>query len=68
MVTKDQIKKEIDNVPDSLLEEVFAWLKKITGKTRRLTWAEWQANLTQFSPDFMDNRSQPANQVRDSLD
>jgi hypothetical protein len=68
VVTKEQIKQEIDKIPENLLEEVFAWLKRITRRSKRLTWMEWPANLGEFSPDFMNNRNQSPDQVRDSLD
>jgi hypothetical protein len=29
MITKEEIKKEVDRLPDSLLDQVYAFLKKI---------------------------------------
>jgi hypothetical protein len=33
MVTKDKIKAEIDKLPESLLDQVYLWLKKFTSTT-----------------------------------
>lgn len=34
MVTKEELKKEVDKLPDGLLDEVYALLKSITQKTK----------------------------------
>ncbi len=66
MVTKEQIKKEVDKIPDNLLDEAYALLKKITFQTKRITWKEWQNSLDKFTPDFMNSRNQPPVQIRES--
>jgi hypothetical protein len=68
MVTKEQIKKEVDKIPDNLLDEAYTLLKKITFRTKRMTWKEWQNGLEKFTPDFMNTRDQPSGQMRDSFD
>jgi len=34
MVTKEEIKKEVDNLPNNLLEEVYVYLKEVTEKNK----------------------------------
>lgn len=29
MITKDELKKEVDKIPDNLLEETYAFLKNV---------------------------------------
>ena len=31
MITKEEVKKEVDNLPSGLLEEVYLLLKKLSG-------------------------------------
>ena len=78
MVTKEEIKKEVDKLPNNILEEVYAYLKTVTDKknTKPLTekeikdqWEKWWENLKNFSPDFMEERDQPTeHEVRESFD
>jgi hypothetical protein len=35
MVTREQIKREIDNLPDNLLEEIYLQLKNILKRRQR---------------------------------
>jgi hypothetical protein len=35
MITKEQLKKEIDKVPENLLDEVYSSLKKIVYKRKK---------------------------------
>ncbi len=35
MITKEELKKEVDNLPESLLEEVYALLKEIIGRKKK---------------------------------
>ena len=38
MVTKDELKKEVDKIPDNLLEEAYALLRgSIKAKPKRMT-------------------------------
>ncbi len=75
MITKEEIKKEVDNLPNSLLEEVYLFLKKVSLRKKGGTiedqsnkkWEEWWNNLKKFSPDFMNDRNQPKTQTRDNL-
>jgi hypothetical protein len=67
MVTKEQIKKEVDNLPENLLDEVHDFLISISEKNstkeseeeKRNKWDAWWKNLEIFSPDFMNERIQP---------
>ena len=78
MVTKEEIKKEVDNLPDNLLNEVYTFLKEVTerkskkpltDKEVRAHWGKWRKNLKNFSSDFMNERNQPTDQqVRESFD
>lgn len=78
MVTKEEIKKEVDKLPNNILEEVYAYLKTVTDKknTKPLTekeikdqWEKWWENLKNFSPDFMEEHDQPTeHEVRESFD
>ena len=68
MVTKEQVKKEIDNVPDGFLDGIFAFVIRFTRAPKRISWKEWRANLDKFTPDFMQNRNQLPNQLRDSFE
>lgn len=72
MVTKDQLKKEIDKIPDNLLEEAYALLKRVNKGKRNENdstgWNTWKKNLDNFSDDFMINRDQTIIQSRESFD
>lgn len=52
MITKEEIKKEVDKLPEGLLEEVYAILKRITERkqlTRKLTPRDFRG---QFDKSF----------------
>lgn len=73
MVTKEELKKEVDRLPESLVEEVYALLKRIVQQSKARinenNWDSWKRSLEKFTPDFMDNHEQPSpNQSRESLD
>ncbi len=72
MITKEELKKEVDKLPESLLEEAYALLKRIVlqrkGSIEENDWKDWRQSLNKFSPDFMDSREQSANQTRESFD
>ncbi len=65
MVTKEQVKKEVDNIPDNFLEEAYSLLKKISTRKEKFDWETWKKNLENFPPDFMDTRTQPTDSPRD---
>lgn len=74
MITREKIKKEVDNLPNNLLEEVFRFLKKISGKNiprpankSHEAWEKWWEGLKNFSPDFMNERGQSKTQTRENL-
>jgi hypothetical protein len=67
MVTKEQIKKEVDNLPENLLDEVHDFLISISEKNsteeseeeKRKKWKEWWNNTETTAPaDFMTDRVQ----------
>jgi hypothetical protein len=72
MVTKEELKREVDRLPESLLEEVYTLLKRLMLQRKSVaaenSWAKWKHNLDKFTPDFMDNREQPFRQARESFD
>ncbi len=71
MITKDDLKNEVDNLPDSLLEDVYVALKRIKLEqktTEVMGWNKWKMNLDQFTPDFMAGERQQEYQIRESLD
>ncbi len=72
MITKEELKKEVDRLPESLLEEAYALLKRIVlqrkGSIEENTWKDWRQSLNKFSPDFMDSHEQSAHQTRESFD
>jgi hypothetical protein len=59
MITKEQLKREIDNIPDSLLEDVYSFLLRMSSDKSEFNWQDWEKRINEFSPDFMDNRNQP---------
>jgi len=75
MVTKEQIKKEVDNLPENLLDEVHDFLISISEKNsteeseeeKRKKWDAWWKNLENFSPDFMNERIQPPLETREKM-
>lgn len=73
MVTKDELKKEVDKIPDNLLGEVYTFLKSVNLGGRKENqdpayWKNWEKNLGNFSPDFMISRDQTIIQSRESFD
>ena len=73
MVTKDQLKKEVEKIPDNLLEETYAFLKNLNLEDERknldpMYWKNWEKNLGNFSADFMITRDQAIIQSRESFD
>lgn len=75
MVTKEEIKREVDRLPENLLDEVYDYLKNVAGRRRtetseeedRKRWDDWWDNLNNFSPDFMNERVQPPTQIRENM-
>ena len=73
MITKDELKKEVDKIPDNLLEEAYALLKRVNQDKNKenqgqARWNSWKKNLENFSPDFMISRDQTIIQSRESFD
>lgn len=72
MVTKEELKKEVDRLPESLLDEVYALLKRLVlqkkAGTEEYNWTKWKQSLDKFTPDFMDSREQSTHQTRESFD
>ncbi len=73
MVTKEELKREIDKIPENLLEEAYALLKNVNrggkkGNSDKKEWNNWRANLENFSTDFMTSRDQTIIQSRESFD
>ena len=53
MITKDELKKEVDKIPDSLLGEAYALLKKVNQSKNKenrdpTRWSSWKKNLENF--------------------
>jgi hypothetical protein len=75
MVTKEEIKREVDNLPNSLLDEVLSYLKgislvnkkEISDEENKKRWEEWWNNVKGFSPDFMNERIQPPLETRENM-
>lgn len=72
MVTKEELKREVDKLPDSLLEEVYVLLKRLVlqkkAGSEENKWKKWKQSLDKFTPDFMDNRERSSHQTRESFD
>ncbi len=72
MVTKEELKKEVERLPESLLEEVYVLLKRFVLQKRaeaeENNWTKWKENLNKFTPDFMENLEQSTHQTRESFD
>lgn len=68
MTTRDQIKVEIDKVPQGQLLGVLAFVRRIISTPARISWTEWKNNLDLFTPDFMIDRNQLPDQTRDSFE
>ena len=71
MISKEELKKEVDKLPEALLEEVYSLLKQVAQPKKSSDdgdWGKWKSNLEKFSPDFMDTRQQTTQQIRESFD
>ncbi len=71
MISKEELKKEVDKLPETLLDEVYSLLKQVTLPKKASDdgdWNKWKSNLEKFSPDFMDTRQQTSQQIRESFD
>jgi hypothetical protein len=72
MPTKEDLKREVDRLPQSLVEEVYVLLKRVIEQRKasieKNNWNEWRHSLDNFTPDFMDYQQQPASQIPESLD
>jgi hypothetical protein len=76
MVTKEEIKKEVDNLPANLLDEVYSYLKNVSlSNKKELSEVEnrkrledwWNNPETTASADFMNERNQPPVQIRENM-
>ncbi|MFN5171371.1 MAG: hypothetical protein ACK5DD_17270 [Cyclobacteriaceae bacterium] len=67
MVTRDDVKKELDKLPTSFLEEVYHLLKRLSEKKSLLETDSLSKIVTEFSDDFMQERKQGDQQIRELL-
>jgi hypothetical protein len=76
MITKEEIKREVDNLPNNLLDEVYSYLKNVSLVSKkelseeeaRRKWKDWWDDPeTTFSPDFMNERIQPPLENREKM-
>jgi hypothetical protein len=67
MITKDDLKKEVDKLPEALVEDVYAMLKHFV-KQQKADWADWSRSLDNFTSDFMQGRDKTDHQERESFD
>ena len=71
MITKEELKNEVDKLPDNLLDQVYSLLQRIILPQKievdENYWVKWKDNLDAFTPDFMDAREQPMEQSRESI-
>jgi hypothetical protein len=76
MVTKEEIKREVDNLPNNLLDEVYSYLKNVSliskkelseEEARRKCKDWWDDPETTASSDFMNERNQPPVQIRENM-
>jgi len=53
------------------LNQKEVWLEKVNDtlviRLKPANWQDWAKNLSAFSPDFMDQRNQPAIQDREDF-
>jgi hypothetical protein len=76
MITKEEIKREVDNLPTNLLDEVYSYLKNVSliskeelsEEENKKRWEEWWNNPeTTASADFMIERVQPPLEIREKM-
>jgi hypothetical protein len=76
MITKEEIKREVDNLPINLLDEVYSYLKNVSlinkkelsEEENKKRWKEWWDNPeTTASADFMIERVQPPLEIREKM-
>jgi hypothetical protein len=73
VITKEELKREVDKIPENLLEEAYSLLKRVIGARKKPEeveshWNKWAENLKDFSQDFMVHRDQTIIQSRESFD
>jgi len=72
MISKEILKKEVDNLPDNLLDEVYALLRKIIARKGNSDSSQEIQKLkniiNKFTPDFLSNRNEMGDQRRESFD
>jgi len=67
MITKEELKKEVDKLPDGFVEEVYALLNRFVKQkkmTEKVSREKWQQCFNMFTPDFMEDHAQPPKQTR----
>lgn len=75
MISKETLKKEIDLIPETLLEKIHIFIQNELRNAAQQTiqrngylQENWVSNLDEFTPDFMETREQYPHQHRESLD
>lgn len=64
MVTREDVKKEVDKLPASFLDEVYRLLQRLSQKKMTGDPDSLSQIVNEFSDDFMRERSQGGQQVR----
>ena len=77
MTSREQLMQEIETLPEQFIEEILMHLKFIKSnylakqeelpKYRRGFDEEWWSSLSQFTPDFLNDRNQPELSDREEL-
>jgi hypothetical protein len=67
MITREDVKKELDKLPASFLEEVYRLLKRLSEKKALPEGESLSKIVTEFSDDFMQERKQGDQQIRELL-
>jgi hypothetical protein len=67
MITREDVKKELDKLPASFLEEVYRLLKRLSEKKALPEGESLSKIVTEFSGDFMQERKQGDQQIRELL-
>jgi hypothetical protein len=70
MITRDDIKREVDKLPDYMLDEVYSMFKKfiIQNPSTSMKSKAWKDNLDNFPPDFLEVREQSIDYPREPLE
>jgi hypothetical protein len=72
MVSKEILKREVDNLPDNLLDEVYALLRKILNRKSNSDSGQaiqkLKDSINKFTPDYLSDRVEVQAQKRESFD